>query len=209
MGCSVRSSADALTAVRVRLRFTRRTATPIIGRLLLSGVSVAFIVGGAADPASFGGVLFLVLGAAGILLFTGSTLALAGNVLARRPVLEIDDDGIRRPGGWPRRASHLLAWDDLAAVCAWSQGIQGRHHLHHLTFLPRGDADKPPSGAEILAIKVKGVPGVPEPRWSFPVGAWDRTVEDIVAAVRRHRDVPFADRRDGKRSPRKRPRRTP
>jgi hypothetical protein len=132
-------------------------------------------------------------------------------------VLEIDDEGVRRPAGWPRRTSRLLRWDDLAAVCAWSQGVEGRHHVHHLTFLPRGDADHamsfqppdggpPPPGAEILAIKVRGVPGVPEPRWSFPVGvSWDRTVEEVVAAVRRHRDVPFADRRDGARSARTRP----
>jgi hypothetical protein len=95
----------------------------VVGRLLLTGVSVTFIVGGAADPVSFGGVLFLLLGVAGVALFGSDALVLTGNLVARRPVLEIDDEGIRRPAGWPRRASKLLRWDDLAAVGAWSQGI--------------------------------------------------------------------------------------
>jgi hypothetical protein len=153
-----------------------------VGRLALTGVSATFIVGGTADPASFGGALFLLLGVAGVALFGGATLVLAGNLAGRRPILEIDDEGIRRPAGWPRRASRLLRWDDLAAVVAWSQGIPaGRGHHQHLVFLPKGDP---------------GIPGIAEPRWSIPVSAaWDRSVEDVVRAVRRHRAVPFADRR--------------
>jgi hypothetical protein len=183
--------------VLVRLRPTRRALTQLTGRVLLTVVSALFIVGGAADPASFGGVLFLLLGVAGVALFGGSALVMTGNLLARRPVLEIDEAGIRRPAGWPRRASRLLPWDDLAAVGAWSQGITaGRGNRQYLTFLPRGEADHPPVGAETLTIKMTGVPGVAEPRWSIPVSeAWDRTIEDVVTAVRRHRDVPFADRR--------------
>jgi hypothetical protein len=183
----------------VRLRRTRRTAAQIIGRLLLTGVSVLFAGGGASAPASFGGVLFLLLGAAGVAMFGGSALAMTGNLLARRPVLEIGDEGVRRPAGWPRRTGRLLRWDDLAAVCAWSQGVAGgRHHQHHLTFLPRGEADRPAAGAEILAIKVKDMPGVPDPRWSIPVTeAWDHTVGDVISAVHRHRPgIPFVDRRD-------------
>jgi hypothetical protein len=198
MGCSVPSNAEAGTAVQVRLRPTRRTIAQIIGRLLLTAVSVAFIVGGASDPASFGGVLFLLLGAAGVVLFASGALAMVGYLVVRRSVLEIDAQGVHRPASWPRRTWRLLRWDDLAAVCAWSQGVPaGRGHQHHLTFLPRGEADHPAPGAEILAIKTKGLPGVAEPRWSFPVtAAWDRTVEDVVTAVRRHRDIPCADRRD-------------
>ncbi len=182
---------------RVRLRPTRRMIAQAVGRLLLTGVSVTFIVGGAADPVSFGGVLFLLLGAAGVALFGSDALVLTGNLVARRPVLEIDDEGIRRPAGWPLRSSRLLRWDDLAAVGAWSQGIPaGRGHRQYLTFLPRGAAGHPAAGAEIVAIKLTGVPGVAEPRWSIPVSdAWDRSVEDVVHAVRRHRSVPFADRR--------------
>ena len=188
---------DARDPWRVRLRPTWRTVGQIVGRLLLTGVSATFIVGGAADPVSFGGALFLLLGAAGVALFGSAALVLTGHLVARRPVLEIDDEGIRRPAGWPRRASRLLRWDDLAAVGAWSQGIPaGRGHRHHLAFLSRGSAGRPAAGAEILAIKMSGVPGVAEPRWSIPVNdAWDRSVEDVVRAVRRHRDVPFADRR--------------
>lgn len=197
MGCSVRSSVTD-PVLRVGVRFTRRTASQIIGRLLLSGVSVAFIVIGAADPASFGGILFLLLGVVGVAMFTSSTIAMTGTVLARRPVLEVDDEGVRRPGTRPFRAERLLRWDDLAAVCAWSQGIPaGRGQHHYLTFLPRGDADQPPAGAEILAVKVRGLPGVPEPRWSMEIGpGWDTPVEEVVTAVRRHRDVPCVDRRD-------------
>jgi hypothetical protein len=185
--------------MRVRMRFTRRTAGQLAGRLLLSCVSVAFIVVGAADPASFGGVLFLLLGVAGVAMFATGAIAMIGTVLAGRPVLEIDDEGVRRPGAGPFRAERLLRWDELAAVCAWSQGIPaGRGHHHYLTFLPRGEADHPPPGAEILAIKVKGLPGVPEPRWSIQVGSgWDTAVENVVAAVRRYTDVPCVDRRDG------------
>jgi hypothetical protein len=169
-----------------------------IGRLVLAGVSVTFIVGGAADPASFGGALFLMLGVAGVALFGSDALVLTGNLVAGRPVLEIDDEGIRRPAGWPRRANRLLRWDDLAAVGAWSQGVpSGRGHRQYLMFLPRGDqAARPAADAEILAIKMTGVPGVAEPRWSIPISdAWDHSVEDVVRAVRRHRVVPFADRR--------------
>jgi hypothetical protein len=167
------------------------------GRVLLTVVSVLFVVGGATDPASFGGVLFLLLGVAGVALFGGSALAMMGGLLARRPVLEIDDAGVHRPAGWPLRTGRLLRWDDLAAVGAWSQGISAdRGHRQYLAFLPRGEADHPPAGAEILAIKMAGVPGIAEPRWSIPVSeAWDRTIDDVVTAVRRHRDVPFADRR--------------
>jgi hypothetical protein len=181
----------------VRLRPTRRVIAQTVGRLVLTAVCVAFIVGGAADPASFGGALFLLLGAAGVALFGSDALVLTGNLVARRPVLEIDDEGIRRPAGWPLRASRLLRWDELAAVGAWSQGLStGRGHREYLMFLPRGEAARPASGGEILAIKMTGVPGVAEPRWSIPVSdAWDRSVEDVVSAVRRHRDVPFADRR--------------
>jgi hypothetical protein len=185
--------------VRVRLRLTRRTALQIAGRLLLAGVSVLFVVGGASDPASFGGALFLLLGAAGAAMFAGGALAMTGHLLTGRPVLEIGAAGVRRPAAWPRRAGRLLRWPDLAGVCAWSQGVpHGRHHEHHLTFLPRGRADRPAAGAETLAVKVTGVPGVPDPRWSIPVtAAWDRSVDDVVAAVHGHRpDVPFADRRD-------------
>jgi hypothetical protein len=190
---------DLVELVEVRLRLTRRTATQIAGRLLLTVVSALFVVGGASDPASFGGVLFLLLGAAGVAMFAGGALAMTGNLLAGRPVLEIGAAGVRRPAGWPRRSGRLLRWDDLAGVCAWSQGVpHGRHHEHQLTFLPRGRVEAPAAGAEILAIKVTGVPGVPDPRWSIPVtAAWDRTVDDVVAAVHSHRaDVPFADRRD-------------
>jgi hypothetical protein len=180
---------------RVRLRPTRRVVARAIGRLLLTGVSVMFIVGGAADPVSFGGALFLLLGVAGVALFGSDALVLTGNLVARRPVLEMDDEGIRRPAGWPRRASRLLRWDELAAVGAWSQGVPaGRGHRQHLVFLLRGD--QAAAGGEILAIKMTGVPGVAEPRWSIPVSdAWDHSVEDVVSAVRRHRDVVFADRR--------------
>ena len=184
------------------MRPTRRTASQIVGRLLLSCVSVAFIVIGAADPASFGGVLFLPLGVVGVAMFAGSTIALIGTVLAKRSVLELDDEGVRRPGARSFRAERLLRWDDLAAVCAWSQGIPaGRGHHHYLTFLPRGDdTGHPAPGTEILAIKVKGLPGVPEPRWSIQIEpGWDTTVEQVVAAVRRQRDVPCVDRRDGAR----------
>jgi hypothetical protein len=185
--------------VRVRLRATPRTVAQLAGRLLLTGVSALFIVGGAADPASFGGVLFLLLGAAGVALFGSGALVMTGHLAAMRPVLVIDDQGVRRPAGWPRprRADGLLRWEELVAMGAWSQGIPtGRGHRQYLAFLPRGAAGHAAGGAEILAIKMAGVPGVAEPRWSIPISAgWDRGVEDIVAAVHRHRAVPFADRR--------------
>lgn len=162
------------------------------GRALLAAVSAAFVAGGAADPASFGGVLFLLLGAAGLALFGAGTVATAGQLLAGRPVLEIDDEGIHRPAAWPR-TRRLLRWDDLAAVALWRQGVPaGRSHREYLAFIPRGAV----AGTEIAAIRPAAVPGIAPPQWSIPVSdAWDRPVDDVVAAVRRHRAVPFADRR--------------
>jgi hypothetical protein len=178
--------------VVVRLRPTRRTLAQLAGRALLAAVAAAFVAGGAADPASVGGVLFLVLGVAGLALFGGGAVALAGHLLARRPLLEIDDDGVHRPAAWPR-SRRLLRWDDLAAVALWRQGVPaGRSHREFLTFIPR----RALAGTEIAAIGPAAVPAIAPPQWSLPVSAaWDHPVDEVVAAVRRHRDVPFADRR--------------
>jgi hypothetical protein len=194
-----------------------RTAVPglhqILTVVITAATSVLFIMGGSAHPSGFGGILFIVLGVAGLALCAAVALVFAGQVTGRRPVLKLDDQGIRVPAVWPRssRADRMLPWSELAAVCAWTQGPpsggrSGTVFPHHLAFLPRPDpADAggagptpPENGAELLAIKVTDVVCVPTLRWAVPVRpGWDTTVEQIAKAVQdRHGDVPFIDRRD-------------
>jgi hypothetical protein len=193
--------------LKVRRRATAPGVRKIMTAVITAVTSVLFVVGGSAHPTGFGGILFILLGVAGLALCAAGALVFAGQATGRRPVLELDDQGIRVPAVWPRsrRADRVLPWSELAAVCAWSQGPpsggRGTVFPHHLAFLPaaEGDGRTPPeNGAELLAIKVTGVACVPTLRWSVAVRpGWDTTVEEIAKAVQEHRDdVPFVDRRD-------------
>ncbi len=189
-----------ITAVRLRLdlaAISRLTAGTI-----LAAMSVLFVIGGAAHPTGVGGILFITLGAVGCIVFSTVLLLWVGHVVSRRPLLELTPEGVGRPSRWPlpRSRDALLPWDELASVCAWSQG-GGTHrgYQYYLAFLAAGESERPAPGAEILAIKVAGLPGVPAMRWSIPVTAgWNTTVEDLTAELKRYRDdLPFADRREG------------
>jgi hypothetical protein len=207
--------------LEVRLRATAPGVRGFLTALITAVTSALFVVGGAAHPATFGGVLFILLGVAGLALCAAGALVFLGQATGRRPVLELDDQGVRVPAVWPRsrRADRVLPWPDLAAVCAWSQGPPsgsrgGSDFPHHLAFLPAagspatsaaispatgGEGRTPPeNGAELLAVKVADVACVPTLRWAVPVRpGWDTTVEEVAKAVRNHRaDVPFIDRRD-------------
>jgi hypothetical protein len=208
-------------SLEVRRRATAVGVRKTLTAVILAVTSVLFIVGGSAHPASFGGILFILLGVAGLVLCAAAGLVFAGQATGRRPVLELDDQGIRVPAVWPRsrRADRVLPWSELAAVCAWSQGPPsggrgGALLPHHLAFLPAADPSAagsagrtpPENGAELLAIKLTDVACVPTLRWSVPVRpGWDTTVEEIAKAVQDRRDdVPFIDRRDLPKSRKKR-----
>jgi hypothetical protein len=194
--------------LEVRLRATAPGVRGFLTALITAVTSALFVVGGAAHPATFGGVLFILLGVAGLALCAAGALVFLGQATGRRPVLELDDQGVRVPAVWPRsrRADRVLPWPDLVAVCAWSQGPPsggrgGSDFPHHLAFLPGAGGEErtpPENGAELLGVKVADVACVPTLRWAVPVRpGWDTTVEEIAKAVQNHRaDVPFIDRRD-------------
>ncbi|MDN3352698.1 hypothetical protein [Actinomadura sp. DC4] len=150
-----------------------------------------------------GAVLYLLVGVAGIVLCAAGLTATAGRLLARRPVLELDDRGVRLPAPWPwpRARDRSLGWTDLAAVVLWSTPVpRGRRALEdHLAFLPTSDgADRlgPPPSAELLALSSGDLPGVPTAHWSIPISpGWDPGVEEILAEIRR-RALPATDLRE-------------
>jgi hypothetical protein len=164
--------------------------------------SVIFAV--AAIPAlpGVGAVVYLLVGVAGVLLCTAGLAATAGRLLTRRPVLELDERGVRLPAPWPwpRARDRSLVWTDLAAVVLWSSPVpRGRRALaDHLAFLPTSDGaerTQPPPSAELLALATDDLPGVPTTRWAIPISpGWDPGLEDILAEVRR-RDRPATDLR--------------
>ncbi|OLT30531.1 hypothetical protein BJF79_38735 [Actinomadura sp. CNU-125] len=86
--------------------------------LILLLASVGFVTGGAIRGLGVASAVFAVLGAGGIVLFGWGLLVAVGELTARRPVLEFDADGVRRPARWPlpKRAARTLAWDDVAAM---------------------------------------------------------------------------------------------
>ncbi|GAA0951425.1 hypothetical protein [Actinocorallia libanotica] len=192
----------------VRLRPSFSGSGQAIGLLILLFCSLMFVVGGLADPASVGGVLFLVLGAVGTVGFGATLAVVTGHLLGRRPLLVLDGEGVRVPARWPlpRSRDRFLPWDEVAAVCAWSEGVPtGKGLAHRLAFLPAEDSPQArgTSGAEMLRVKTQGLPGVPVLRWSVPVLAgWTVPQDEVIARVRALTGAPFEDRRIG--LPRKR-----
>lgn len=192
----------------VRLRPSFRGSGQAVGVLILLFCSAMFIVGGLAAPGSAGGVVFLVLGVTGVVAF-GSVLAVVvGHLLGRRPLLVLDGEGVRIPAKWPlpRSRDRFLPWAEVAAVCAWTDGIPGGKGLaHRLAFLPAEESPhaRGTSGAEMLRVKTQGLPGVPVLRWNVPVlDGWTVSQDEVIRRVRALTDAPFEDRRIG--LPRKR-----
>lgn len=157
---------------------------------VLAAVSVVFLVSGLADVASFGGVLFVAIGAVGTLLFTAATFGLAGQLLSRRSILELDDEGVRLPARWPRSGDRTLPWPDVASAVTWSQVVSRRQTVARLAFLPRTGR---PTSHEILALRTE-VPGVPTMDWAVPaLPGLDATPDDVAAHL--PDGVPFIDAR--------------
>ncbi len=188
-------------AVRVGARFPK--VQKIVAGVILAFASAMFVVGGAFHPASFGGVLFLLLGIGGLALCLGTALLAVGTMVSGRPALVLDDAGVTVPAPWPlpRGRDRALAWADLAAVCAWAQGPpEGRRGAElgrlYLSFLPPGDGMD--SGAELLATKITGTGARATLRWTVRIRpSWDATVEEIIAAAKRHHpEITVVDRRE-------------
>jgi hypothetical protein len=188
----------------VRNRVTWRGVWQLVAFAILFAASVAFIAGGLMRGAGVGSVAIMILGVAGLVLFGAGLLASAGGMLARRPVLELDGDGVRRPARWPlpRRSGRALPWDDVAAITALRRGVGGtrRGEQDYLVFLPAPELAELARTAErpsLVALTMRDVPdtaaAVP---WCFAVEpGWDATLPEIVKQARRRRRVPVIDRR--------------
>lgn len=180
---------------------------PVAGDARTAGCALVLLVFSAvftvtAVPAlpGAGAVLYLLVGVAGVASCVAGLVAMTGRLLARRPVLEIDERGVRLPAPWPwpRARDRVLGWADLAAVVVWSRPVQrGRRGLADLVaFLPAGDEAEPtPPSAELVALGLGDLPGVATTRWAVAVSpGWDPGVDDVLAEIRR-RELPAADLR--------------
>ncbi|MCD0448042.1 hypothetical protein LO762_02350 [Actinocorallia sp. API 0066] len=187
----------------VRLRPSLQGSGQALGVVILLSCSVLFFLGGLTDPGSVGGVVYLLLGATGIVAFGAVLVVVLGHLLGRRPLLVLEDDGVRIPARWPlpRSGDRVLPWSEIAAVCAWSQGVPtGRGLAHQLAFLPVEESPQArhTAGAEMLMVKTQGLPGVPVLRWNVAtLPGWTVKADEVIAEVRRRTDAPFEDRRIG------------
>ena len=185
----------------VRLRPSFSGSGQALGGATLLLCSALFVYGGSYDPASIGGLIFIVLGVIGVLGFGTVLVVTLGHLLGRRPLLILDDGGVLIPAKWPlpRSRDRFLPWDDIASACAWSQGVPtGKGLQHQLAFLPKpGTAEAAhTSGSEILRVKTAGLDGVPVLRWSVPMlPGWTVKPDVVLAEVRRR--LPYEDRRVG------------
>jgi hypothetical protein len=154
-----------------------------------------------------GAVLYLVVGVAGTALCVAGLLTTAGRLLAHRPVLELDEHGVRLPAPWPwpRSRDRFVPWTDTAAVVLWSGATpRGRRATaDRLAFLPtRETAEQAPSppSAELLALRLDeleldGLPAVATARWATTISpGWRPGVDEVLAEIRRH-DLRTADLR--------------
>src|SRR5437868_4474004 len=166
-----------------------------------------FIAGAVLRGTSVGSLAFLLFGMAGITLFGAGLLMSAGGMLARRPVLVFDADGVHRPARWPlpRTSERVLPWTEVAAITALRRGTtRGRRseqgEQDYLVFLPTAalaemarTADRP----QLVVLTMRDVPATAEAvRWCFAVQpGWDARLPQIVKQARHHRPVPVIDRR--------------
>ena len=189
--------------MRVLRRPVSGDVRPVGCAFVLLVFSAIFAVAAVPALPAVGAVLYLLVGVAGVLLCTAGLAATAGRLLARRPVLELDERGVHlpTPWPWPRARDRSLGWTDLAAVVLWSSPVpRGRRALvEHLAFLPTSDGAEriqPPPSAELLALSAGDLPGVPTTHWSIQISpGWDPGVDEILAEVRR-RELPATDLRD-------------
>jgi hypothetical protein len=165
--------------------------------LVLVAFSVVFAVAAVPALPGAGAVLFLVVGVAGTLVFTAVLVTTAGQLLDRRPVLELDDEGVRLPAPWPRRRDRVLTWPDVAAAVVWNRPVpRGRRGLaEYLAFLPAAEGAGVVPSAELLALGLEDVPGVATAHWATQIHpGWDTGADEIIAEIRR-RGIPAVDAR--------------
>jgi hypothetical protein len=185
--------------VRVLRRPVAGDARPAGCALVLLVFSAVFAATAVPALPGVGAVLYLLVGVAGIAACVAGLVAMAGRLIARRPVLEIDEHGVHLPAPWPwpRTRDRSLGWADLAAVVVWSRPVpRGRRGVADLlAFLPvREELGTPPS-AELVALGLGDLPGVATTRWAVAVSpGWDPGVDDVLAEIRR-RELPAADLR--------------
>ncbi|TDC87230.1 hypothetical protein [Actinomadura sp. 7K507] len=197
-------AAGAGPAFAVRVRVTWRGVWQLIATLILFLASAGFVAGGVMGGTSVGGVMFTVLGFTGLVLFGTGLFMAAGGTIARRPVLELDADGVRRPARWPlpRKAGRKLPWADVAAITALRRGVGGtrRGEQDYIVFLPTRELAELARTSErprLVALTMRDVPAtaaaVP---WCFAVEhGWDATLPQVVKEARARRRVPVIDRR--------------
>ncbi|MCP2336531.1 hypothetical protein [Actinomadura rupiterrae] len=193
----------------VRARMTWRTAWRALAFGILLLASAGFVAGGVMGGGSgVGSLVFIVLGAVGLVAFGGGFVAAVGGPLAKRPVLEIADEGVRRPASWPlpRSRDRVLPWTDVTALLALRRGVAGtkRGEQDFLVFLSTDAVVELAREAERAALIVftladvpATTPGMPEAtRWSFAVDqSWDTTLPALVKQIRRRHKIPVVDRR--------------
>lgn len=196
--------AGAQGAFAVRTRVTWRGMWQLVAFVILFLAAGAFIAGGVMRGKGAGSLVFVVLGGSGVLLFGAGMLMSAGAMLARRPVLEIDSEGVRRPARWPlpRRADRGLPWSRTAALTAVRRGVAGTRGgvQDYLVFLPTPELAELARTAErphLVALTIQDVPATREAvPWCFPVEpGWDATLPEIVRQARRRHRVTVIDRR--------------
>ncbi|ASU84438.1 hypothetical protein CDO52_17990 [Nocardiopsis gilva YIM 90087] len=169
--------------VRDTFRVTWDGAGLAAGCLIFAGMGAALVArGGMAD---------IVIGLLAVVMFGGGGLLAASRVLSRRPTLALDSEGVRVVARWPRSSSDdlWLAWDDIALIRVCSQDIpyqRGAVRQWYLVFVPHAEADQP-----------FHPPAPWEPNRAVRVRrTWNHTVDEVVAAARRHRPgLAFDDRR--------------
>ncbi|TDC58315.1 hypothetical protein E1281_01805 [Actinomadura sp. KC345] len=188
----------------MRVRWTWRGVWQLTAHLILFAASAGFVAGGVMGGAGIGGVMFTVLGFAGLVLFGIGLVMSAGGMVARRPVLELDADGVRRPARWPlpRKAGRTLPWAEVAAIAALRRGVGGtrKGEMDYLVFLPTKELAELARTSErpgLVALTMRDVPAtaaaVP---WCFAVEqGWDAALPRIVKEARARRRVPVIDRR--------------
>jgi hypothetical protein len=186
----------------VRNRVTWAGARLAVALVILFLASVAFAAGAVMRGPAVGSVVFLLLGAAGIALFGAGLTVSAGGMLARRPVLEMDGGGVRRPARWPlpRRGEQVLAWADVAAIAAVRRVTSRGREQDYIVFLPTAELAELARTAErprLVALTLRDVPATAEAAaWCFAVEpGWDAPLPRVVEEAGRRRAVPLIDRR--------------
>ncbi|WP_329519659.1 hypothetical protein [Spirillospora sp. NBC_01491] len=188
----------------VRTRPTWRGFWQLTAFVILFLASAGFVASGLMRREGAGSVVFVVLGMAGIALFGAGMMVSIGAMLARRPVLELTDGGVRRPARWPlpRRTDRTLPWERLTALTALRRGVAGARggEQDFLVFLPTAELAAMARTAErpqLVALTLRDVPATAAATgWCFAVEpGWDATLPQIVKQVRRRNAVPVVDRR--------------